>query len=310
MDINIKSFHLSNRELEQFQLNGYIGPFKLYEKNEIAEVYKKIRAQLFSRETAPYDTTLHSAISNYDRHLDIDFLSNHICRNEIVDRVESILGKDILCWRSEFIPKNPGTEGTDWHQADTFAHASGKPQLIWPDNNEQDGCINVWTAFTDVDEETACMLFIPGTQEEKFYDESKGLEFDPQKNNNLIKDGTARGFNGYDYRELQVDPNWKPDESKAVPMIMNAGEFIIFKSRLLHASRPNTSKTKTRIAYVSRYVPGTVKVYPDTKFVEEFGSAFSLDKYGVVEVRGHSLELSNSIKKINNKGTPFRSTAV
>ncbi|MFH9663534.1 phytanoyl-CoA dioxygenase family protein [Streptomyces sp. NPDC017248] len=69
-------------------------------------------------------------ISNYDRHLDSTFLADHICRPEIVDRVRSVLGPDVLNWRTEFFPKYPGDEGTDWHQADTFANASGQPQIL------------------------------------------------------------------------------------------------------------------------------------------------------------------------------------
>lgn len=301
-----QNFKLTKKEIEEFYNKGFIGPFTLYTEDEIKEIYKEIRAQLFNRTYAAYETGIESAIANYDRHLDIDLLSQHICRKEIVDRLEGILGENVLCWRTEFIPKRPGAEGTDWHQADTFSHASGKPQLVWPsEDNEGGGCINVWTAFTEATEETGCMLFIPGTQNEAFYDESIGLNYDPDKNHNVIKGNTPRGFNGYDYRELQVDPNWTPDESKAIPMVMKAGEFIIFRSKLLHASKPNTSKTKTRLAFVSRYVSGNVKVYPDTNYVEEFGGSYSLDKYGVVEVGGKNLEASNRVKKINNRGTSF-----
>ncbi len=299
------NFHLSAKELKSFQQNGFIGPFKLYDEEEAKQSLREVRAELFNREYAPYDASLEAAIANYDRHLDIPFLSQHICRPEIVDRLQSIIGDDILCWRSEFIPKKPGAEGTDWHQADTFAHASGEPQIVWPDRDDQDGCINVWTAFTEASLHTGCLLFIPNTHDQSYYDESKGLKFDPTKNNNVLKGGVRRGFNGYDYRELQMDPSWSADESKAIPMVMRPGEFVIFKSRLLHASKPNSSEVLTRMGYVARYVPGNVKVYPDTNHVEEFGASFSLDRYGVVEVLGKNLEPANTVKHVNNRGIPF-----
>lgn len=305
MSTAIRNYRLTDEEVKQFHEKGFIGPFVLYDEEEIKEIYKDVRAELFNREYAPYDTPMDSAVANYDRHLDINFLSKHICRKDIVERLERILGDDIICWRSEFIPKKPGAEGTDWHQADTFSHASGKPQLVWPDNIDDGGCINVWTAFTDATEETACMVFIPGTQDEAYYDESKGLKLDFEKNNQVVKEGVARGFNGYDYRELQVDPDWKPDESKAISMVMKAGEFIIFRSRLLHASKPNTSKTQTRLGYVCRYIPSTVQVYPGTNHVEEFGGTYSLDKYGVVEVKGKNIAPTNRVKKTNNRGLAF-----
>ncbi len=304
-EYEVRNYRLTDAELEQFHAQGFIGPFVLYTPEEMQEIYQEVRAQLFNREFAPYETPIDSAVANYDRHLDINLLSEHICRAEIVGRLQRILGDDIICWRSEFIPKRPGAEGTDWHQADTFSHASGKPQLVWPEDSNDGGCINVWTAFTDATEETACMVFVPGTQEQAFYDEAKGLTFDPDKNKSVVKAGVARGFNGYDYRDLQVDKDWVPDESKAVPMVMKAGEIIIFRSKLLHASKPNTSKTKTRLGYVSRYIAGNVKVYPDTDHVEEFGGAYSLDNYGVVEVMGSNKAATNRVKKLNNRGVAF-----
>ena len=44
--------------------------------------------------------------------LDVPLLSEHVCRAEIVERLLDVLGPDILCWRTEFIPKPPGAEGT------------------------------------------------------------------------------------------------------------------------------------------------------------------------------------------------------
>jgi non-heme Fe2+,alpha-ketoglutarate-dependent halogenase len=299
------NFSLTRDEIEQFERDGYLGPFTLYEPDQAKTLYAALRGQLFQRRFAPYDAPFDSAIANYDRHLDLDALSAHVCRAEIVDRLVGILGPDVLCWRSEFIPKYPGAEGTDWHQADTFGHASGEPQLVWPKDEPFGGAINVWTAFTDVTEETGCMLFIPGTHRQMNYDESIGMQFNPQHNANVVKDGVKRGFNGYDYRELQKDRDWKPNESQAIPMVMNAGQFVIFRSMLMHASKPNITADKTRIGYVARYVPGRVKVYPDTDVVKEFGGEYRLDRFGVVEVAGRNQQHGNRVARVNLAGTPF-----
>ncbi len=307
--ITVGQYQLTIEELQQWDEKGYIGPFTLYSPEEMAAIHKKIRAQLFNRTFAPYDTPVDSAIANYDRHLDVSLLSEHICRREIVERLISILGPDILCWRSEFIPKPPGAEGTDWHQADTFEHASGEPQLVWPKEEGFGGCINVWTAFTDATEEMGCLQFVPGTHRQMFYDESKGLTFDPQGNQDVVKGDMKRGFNGYDYRDLQKDPHWKPDESQAVSMVMKAGEFIVFRSMLLHASKPNSTKDRSRLGYVARYVPGRVKVYPDTDVVKEFGGEISLQNYGVVVVAGRNTQPSNRVRKSNLRGEPFQDVA-
>jgi non-heme Fe2+,alpha-ketoglutarate-dependent halogenase len=304
------TFDLSDEELQRFHAQGYIGPFTLWSPEEMAARWSKVRRQLFDRSHAAYpvDGAVSGGnnIANYDRHLDVPYLGEHIARPEIGHRVRSILGPDLLCWRTEFFPKYPGDEGTDWHQADTFANASGSPQIIWPEDSEFGGTITVWSAFTEATEETACLRFIPGTHKNRYYDESKGMKYNPSKNANVEKDGVRRGFFGYDYRELQVDPNWSPDESKAVSMEMRAGQFIIFWSTLMHASCPHAGKTSdVRIGFASRYVPTRVRIYPDTDVVEEYGGSIPLTHYGAVLVNGKDEYGYNRIRERDMRGNPF-----
>lgn len=301
----MSEFKLSQIEIDHFRERGYIGPFTLYSPEEARQRYKIIRAELFDRQHAVYDLPTQSPIANYDRHLDVDLLSEHIAHPGIVQRLNTILGPNLICWRSEMFPKYPGDEGTDWHQADTFAHASGKPQIVWPGDQRFGGAITVWTAFTDATEENGCLRFMPGTHEEMFYDESKRMAFDPTKVNALEKDGIKRGFFGYDYRSLQKDPDWKPDESRAVSLEMQPGQCVIFWSTLMHSSFPNSTKDKTRLGYASRYVPASVRVYPDTDVVDEYGSQISLSKYGVVLVSGEDHFGHNRRVDRNMRGTPF-----
>lgn len=300
-----KKFGMTREQLDAFRRNGFAGPFDVYESGEITEKYKRIRSDMFDRSHAAYDLDHKSLIAGYDRHLDINDLSDHIMRPEIVDRVADVLGPDVICWRSEMFPKYPGDEGTDWHQADTFAHASGKPQIIWPQNTAFGGALTVWTAFTPATEANGCLRFMPGTHEEMFYDESKGMKYTPEQVNKLEKDGIKRGFFGYDYRNLQKDPDFKPDESKAASMVMKAGQFVMFWSTCMHSSFPNSTTNQTRLGFTSRYVPSSVDVYPDTDVVEEYGSTISLDKFGVVLVRGQNLNPLNRLITQNLRGQPF-----
>jgi non-heme Fe2+,alpha-ketoglutarate-dependent halogenase len=299
------SFHLTAEELKRFKENGFAGPFDLYDRDAIKRDYAEIRAQLFDRSHAVYDLEHTSLLAGYDRHLDIDFFSAHVVRKEIVHKIQDILGPDVICWRSEMFPKYPGDEGTDWHQADTFAHASGAPQIVWPTEQSFGGSVTVWTAVTDATEEMGCLRFIPGTHEEMFYDESKEMKYSPQMVNQLEKNGMKRGFFGYDYRNLQKDPNFTPDESKAVSMVMRAGQFVVFWSTLMHSSFPNTTKDKMRLGFTARYVPATVRVYPDTDTIEEYGSRLSLSKYGVVLVAGEDRLKMNRTVTTSLRGYDF-----
>lgn len=306
-----ESFALSPKELESFKRNGYIGPFTLFERDEMKAKWKRARLNLLDRSAAAYqDIDAISGvtnIANYDRHLDDDFLAEVICRPEITDRVSSILGPDVLCWRTEFFPKYPGDEGTDWHQADTFANASGTPQILWPQHKEFGGTITVWTAFTDAHIANGCLQFIPGTQDQMNYDETRRMAYDPDQNNNKVKDGVRRGFFGYDYRQLQIDENFKPDESKAVSMEMHAGQFIIFWSTLMHASHPHSGQSQDmRMGFASRFVPSFVEVYPGSDHIEEYGGRISLERYGSVVVKGEAVDNGNRIVTQTTRGKPFK----
>lgn len=298
-------FGLGKAELENFRRDGFIGPFDLYEEKEIGTVYRKLRSELFDRAFAAYDLPHTSLLAGYDRHLDVNFFSQHIMKARIVDKVASILGPDIICWRSELFPKYPGDEGTDWHQADTFAHASGKPQIVWPMNSRFGGSLTVWTAITEASIETGCLRFIPGTQEEMFYDEMKGMKYSPEQINMLEKNGMKRGFFGYDYRNLQKDPDFVPDESKAVSIVMKPGQFVIFWSTLMHSSFPNITSNRTRLGFTARYLPSSVNVYPNADVVDEFGSTISLEKYGVVVVAGSDQYTNNKVISRNTRGYEF-----
>jgi non-haem Fe2+, alpha-ketoglutarate-dependent halogenase len=307
------SFALSSEELALFNKQGFIGPFTLYSPDEMKARWRTTRLQLLDRSQAVYQDDLAVSgatnISNYDRHLDNDFLAEHIGRPEIVDRVASILGPDVVCWRTEFFPKHPGDEGTDWHQADTFANASGKPQILWPGESQEKfgaGTITVWSAFTPATVDNGCLQFIPGSHGKMNYDETKRMAYDPEQINTVDKDGVPRGFFGYDYRSLQIDPDWKPDENAAVSQVMQPGQFIVFWSTLMHASHPHLGKTdEMRMGFASRYVPADVRVYPDSDAIEEYGGRISLENYGSVVVRGENRCPENRIATQTTRGKKF-----
>jgi non-heme Fe2+,alpha-ketoglutarate-dependent halogenase len=309
---NVEPFALTDAEQAFFETNGYVGPFTLYQPEEMEQIWNKARRQVFDRSHAIYDIDMHSGpnnIANYDRHLDVPFLAQHVARPEIVNKLKSALGPDILCWRTEFFPKYGGDEGTDWHQADTFAMASGKPQIIWPETGFG-GTVTVWTAFTEASEKTACLKFQPGTHKKMLYDEMKKMTYDLNRVNRTIKDGVRSGFFGYAYEELLIDPNVKPEESKKVTIPMKAGQFVMFWSTLCHASNPNDADENVlRLGFASRYVPPYVKIYPDTTMIEEYGAALSLDKYGAVLVAGKDNYGINRLLKSTTRGTPFSAAA-
>lgn len=312
IDESRETFLLSQDQREQFELDGYLGPIKIYDPDDMADRWRQIRNKLVDRSRAIYPADARGAvtnISNYDRHLDVDLLSEHVMNPRIVDRVASILGPDVLCWRTEFFPKYAGDEGTDWHQAATFANASKRAQIVWPAQDGKSafgGTITVWTAFTDSTLENGCLQLMPGTHREMHYDEMKPMDYRPSQINSTEKHGIKRGFFGHDYRQLQKDPDWRPDESKAFPLVMKKGEAVIFWSTLMHASLPHTgTKRDYRMGFAARYVPTQVKVYPETDAVSEYGGGIPLDDYAAVLVCGKDEFGINRIAASSRRGYRF-----
>jgi len=139
------------------------------------------------------------------------------------------------------------------------------------------------------------------------YDETKVMEYTPDRINKELKQGVRRGFFGYDYRQLQIDPDFEPDESGAVPMVMRPGQAVMFWSTLMHASHPHSAKTDAmRLGFAIRFVPTSVHVYPDTDVVEEYGGQVSLERYGAVVVSGENRYAHNRIATHTTTGHPFR----
>ncbi len=99
-----ENFHLSETEMKFFSDNGYVGPFTLHEPEEMTRIWDQVRMDILDTSTAAFpDSRL-----NYDRHLDLMALNQMISHPRVVDRISSILGPDVQCWRSEWFPKYPG----------------------------------------------------------------------------------------------------------------------------------------------------------------------------------------------------------
>jgi non-heme Fe2+,alpha-ketoglutarate-dependent halogenase len=155
--------------------------------------------------------------------------------------------------------------------------------------------------------DNGCLQFIPGSHRTMNYDESKFMKYDSESINKREKNGVRRGFFGYDYRQLQKDPDWHPDESRAVSQVMRQGQFVIFWSTLVHASHPHGGLTdRMRLGFAARYLPTSVRVYPYSTELEEFGGAASLEKFGNVLVSGRDGFGHNRFVEQTTNGHPFR----
>lgn len=288
---------LSEAEVASFCRNGFIGPFDLYDPADAPRRWNQAKIEMVLSANKPHNST----IINYDRHLDCATLSEHVCRPEIVSRLRSLIGNDILCWKTNIFSKQPGEAGTGWHQVEAFVvgdtttvatpslRYTEEPSLVTSE-------ITVWTAFSEADRDHACLTFIPGSHKRWYYDESKPLTRNVESK--------RHDFFGYDYSELKIDKDWDPNSEDWVAMEMKAGQFVMFLAKCVHGSLPNTSKDM-RMGFASRYVAPSVKVYDNVTELSEFGDRIDLNYFGCVLVSGEDRYGHNKLHTRNLNGVPF-----
>jgi non-heme Fe2+,alpha-ketoglutarate-dependent halogenase len=287
-------YYLSEAETSFFYQNGYLGPFTLCQPDEMVSLFEEVRMDLLDTHNAPFPKSK----LNYDRHLDLQALNQIISNPKIVHRISSILGPDVLSWRTEWFPKYPGDEGTDWHQAESFVEFEGTEKLV-PTAAEEGKPweLTAWIAMSESTKENGCLKVMPGTHRTWFFDEKRNVPFEPENfNQKVISTGEKAGFYGYDYDKLKLDPTWKPDEEKAVHMVMKPGQFCIFTSRCMHGSNPNSTKSSTRFGWATRFVPTHVKVYAGQDSFHHFGEELPLDNYSTVLVSGEDRYHHNCVR--------------
>ena len=91
-----------------------------------------------------------------------------------------------------------------------------------------------WLALDDCDEENGCMRIVPGTQD---------LPVLCTKTADITQSFT----------DVTVP---LPDDAKAEPILMKAGDVLFFNGSVVHGSYPNTSKTRFRRALIGHYIAG------------------------------------------------------
>ena len=227
---------LSSEQVEQYHENGYLCPVDVLSAAEAAEQRSALEAL-----EAEHDGKLPKPVGQYLRissYLATD-VPVHIARDpRILDKVESILGPDILMWSCEyFIKEANSTQIVSWHQDLTYWGMDGT-----------DHEVTAWVALSTANERSGCMRFVPGSHKESLVPHE-----DTFAANNLLSRG----------QEIAVDV----DEEDAIIAALKPGQMSLHHGRLFHASGPNTSDDR-RIGLVIRYIrPDTPSTGRNKDFV-------------------------------------------
>ena len=230
---------LTTEQLDHYNNKGYISPVDALtsiEAKEIRDEIEKIEKN--------WSKALEGINRNYV-HL-ISPVFNKVCLNKnILDAVESIIGKNILICGTTLFIKNPKEKGfVSFHQD---ARYIGLEPHNW---------VTVWIAITDAHEKNGCMRMLPGSHKENLrYHEQK---FDE---NNLLTRGQT-------IKNISLD--------KTEPVILKAGQMSLHHPKIIHGSGLNYSDDR-RIGFVIQsYIGSNVEQVLGKMYVQK---ARGEDKY-------------------------------
>ena len=210
---------LTTDQLKHYKNKGYISPVNALTSSEA----KQIRDEIEKIENE-WPGALEGINRNYV-HL-ISPIFNKICLNKnILDAVESIVGKNILICGTTLFIKNPNEKGyVSFHQDAKYI---GLEPHNW---------VTVWLAVTDTNEHNGCMRMLPGSHKGNL--KSHEQKFD---DNNLLTRGQT-------IKSVPLN--------KTEPIILKAGQVSLHHPLVVHGSGLNKSNDR-RIGFVIQSYIGT-----------------------------------------------------
>jgi len=210
---------LTKEQLDHYKSRGYISPVSALTSTEAKEIREEIE-----KIEKDWPGALEGINRNYV-HL-ISPIFNKICLNKnILDAVESIIGKNILICGTTLFVKNPNEKGyVSFHQDAKYI---GLEPHNW---------VTVWLAVTDANEHNGCMRMLPGSHKENL--KTHEQKFDE---NNLLTRGQT-------ITNVPIE--------KTEPIILKAGQVSLHHPTIVHGSGLNKSNDR-RIGFVIQSYIGT-----------------------------------------------------
>ena len=213
---------LTDEQIEQFHREGYLGPLKMCEPDEMLSLHPEMQR---IHETPMVGPDGPHSNATHNRHLDQRSIYDLSTHPAILERMKQIMGEDLLLWRTNFFTKYPGGKEIPWHQYLNY----------WP--IEPAVVISALIAIDKTTTENSCIELIPGTHRR------------------VVKH--VKAHEDMAFPEM-ADPD-VVDTSKAVQLEMEPGEFILFNERTMHHSEPNRSQLR-RMALAVRVIIPCVRV--------------------------------------------------
>jgi hypothetical protein len=215
---------LTPDQVERFNRDGYLMPFRLFSADEIADL-----RGYFDRLLARYQAEGKDSYSISSAHLRHGRVWDVLTNPRVVALVGDLLGPTVIAWGSHFFCKMPGDgKSVSWHQDASY----------WPLTPSK--AVTVWLAVDDADRGNACMRYLPGTHTLGHLTYQLSEQDEANVLNQTIPDIGKYG--------------------EPVCVALKAGEAAVHSDLLLHGSEANVS-ARRRCGLTLRYTPGDVRAY-------------------------------------------------
>lgn len=216
---------LTEEQVHQYHENGFLILPGVFTDADLQPIEQYLRANQDVTWTHKNDDPLREAHYHYRPLFDL------CTSSKLLDRVEPLLGPDLVLLYSHILNKKPGGLRVAWHQDGPYWHRV-EPKIA----------VTAWVALDDSTPENGCMRVIPGSHL-GHRDLGQRLTDTPD----LIQD-----------RPYELLPE-HVDEARAVDIIIRRGDLSLHDSYLVHGSEPNRTDRR-RAGLTIRYVPASTRI--------------------------------------------------
>lgn len=221
-------YHLSAPQVDQYQQDGYLSPLDLLSQEELT----RYAQQYYECRDLAQQKNLDHQGERYFRtnaHLVLPFINEVMRHPKLLDMVESILGPNLLVWSAEFFVKPANSQKiVSWHQ-----------DLTYWGLGEVDDELTARVAFSEVNQASGCMRFVPGSHKQRIQPHR-----DTFSDDNMLSRG----------QEIVVEVNEK--DTRLIEL--SPGQVSFHHGRMFHASGPNSTNAP-RIGLAIRYITPSVR---------------------------------------------------
>ena len=211
--------YLNSNQLKQYEDNGFVSPINIFSREKAEEIRNEI--ELIEKKL-PNEL---EKSGRYNAHLISPMLDEVTHNVNILNAVESLIGRNILVCGTTLFIKNPGEGGfVSYHQDAKYI---GLEPHNW---------VTAWVAITDSNKNNGCMKMWSGSHKDNLKEHDQNFN----EKNLLTRGQTVKNV-----------PN-----DQIIPLVLNAGQMSLHHPRTVHGSGVNKSNDR-RIGFVIQSYIGT-----------------------------------------------------